>query len=365
MNASKTLLIALMPVILAACSTNTADNKIVTVDLATNLLCADTGSAEEIFQVKSMLHPAVTDSTMMSFPEFCGTDGDRLYLMQRSMSGTRLMLFDSRSGKCLSSFDHTGNGPGEYGDMLSVYRNPESDLWTVYDSRAQKILNYTTAGEFIDAIDFSTTRSITPLGKGWVGENKRKDDAYKVFYRFGNRMELIDSIVSPVKWHITREGVSSVSRLQPAGNTVYWHENDTLYTIPSKGNMSPQVAFNLGQYKMPKFESYETERAERGKYLTYFAFATDDAVLVYYMHDERCTGQVYSKADGTLRYSITTPMEESVGFPLVVDGTTYHGFPSELTHDGSVLFLVMADEMAAITGDDETNPAIIRASVSL
>lgn len=362
---TKICIAALSTALLAACSSGSGSSDIVTIDLAANVGAADTGSSEEIMKVESIITPALTDSTMMNFPKICGAAGSNLYLMQQSRAGTNLMVFNANTGECISSFDKTGNGPGEYRTVYNAYRSPDSGSWVVFDINVEKVYTYSIAGSFITSFDLTTAESIAPLGNGWLGENRRENDIPKVFYRFNSRFAVTDSIITNQRWHVTREGVSSVTRLQPAGkDLVYWHENDTLYSIPAHGDIKAEVAFNLGRYKMPLFDSYETERAERHKYITYFAFATDNAVIVYYMHNDNVYAQIYAKADGALRYAVTLS-KESYGFPLVVDGTTYHGIPSYLNTDGSVIFTVLAEEMAAVSGNEEANPGFIKARINL
>lgn len=344
-----------------SCSDRSAES-IPVIDLASNLMAVTDSEIPFPFAATAMFHPAVTDTTLLNYPEFCGIDGKRLYLLHHSMSDARLMVFDMESRACLSSFDHTGNGPEEYNDVWSAGKTPGSDGWTVYDLNAHKVLYYSLTGNYAGQTEFSASNGITPLGEGWIGENRRENGVRKVFYRFTPSLEIVDSIVTDSRWHITKEGVSSATRLQAAPDLVYWHENDTLFTIPARGNIAPVAEFELGSYRMPKFDSYETERQERDKYLTYFVFATDKALLVYYMRDEKFAGQVYDRADGSLRYAVTG---EEFGFPITIDGAIYHGMPWAIDADGSVLFLVTADEMAAITGDEEANPAIIRASITL
>lgn len=358
----KHLLLALAgAAMLCSCADKKADTLAV-IDLSGNLGCPDTGNAAELFEVKQIVCPEVTDSTMLTFPEVCGMDGNDIYLLQMTMEGGRLLVMDMESGKCLSSFDHTGQGPGEYSYISSAQKQPASAGWSVFCINENKIFNYTPGGEFTGEQANSVISEIYSLADGWIATNRRSDGANKVFYRYKPDWTLMDSVVTSARFHITREGVSSVTDVQPAGRVAYWLENDTLHEVPVAGEIHPVIAFELGDKKMPEFDSYETELRERDKYLRYSVFVTGSEALLFYRWGDALTMQLYDMADGSLLYSGSSPMDNP-GLPLEVEGHTLHCAPRGVTPDGDLIFMASGEEASALSGVDDSNPAILRVHI--
>ena len=87
---------------LPSCSgSNDGTGNIPTIDFTDTSAVGD----ESILKVDAFCVPALTDSTMLNYPEPCGMSGNKIYL--NSNDGT-LVVFDITSGRCLSSFSTRG-----------------------------------------------------------------------------------------------------------------------------------------------------------------------------------------------------------------------------------------------------------------
>jgi len=153
---------AMAGVVAAACSRTDGHSVVLGIDLREN---RQTGVADSIFEVVGVLHPALTDSTMLEWGEVVGVDGDRLYINDRNM-----MLFDMTDNSSIASFSHKGEGPEEYLAAWYVWKTVGGDGWTVTDLRRDRILGYDDKGDFLSATGNDSIGFIAPLGDGWIAE---------------------------------------------------------------------------------------------------------------------------------------------------------------------------------------------------
>lgn len=348
--------------ILGACSGGSKSD-IVTLDIAGNLQCEDTGEISDLLHVEWTLLPELTDSTMLSFPEVVGYDGDIVYLNQR----TRMLRYDGKTGRCLTSFDNSGEGPGHYlPDLLYAYKVPTGTDWMVYEYNS--MMRYIFSAEGVPESETNTGKKVTilPCGDGWLTLNDRFA-ATKVFTRLSPDFQVIDSIVTPFPVHVMKEGISHSTLLSVAGKEVIFLEQDTpadtLFAIGDKGGMKPLAAIELGNLKLPQFDSYETYRAERDKYLIYNVAVAGKLAIITYVYDNKRTGQIYSLTDGKLLFSRTSDSKEAYGLPIEIEGHTVYGIPMPMNGEDVMYLLVRSDFTSLMTGDEESNPMILKASL--
>lgn len=346
--------------ILGACSGGSSSD-IVTLDIAGNLQCEDTGDISDLLHVEWTLLPELTDSTMLSSPKVVGYDGDIVYLNQR----TRMLRYDGKTGRCLTSFDNSGEGPGHYQpDMLDAYKVPTGTEWMVYEYNSMK--RYIFSADGVPESETNTGKKVTilPCGDGWLTLNDRFA-ANKVFTRLSQDFQIVDSIVAPFPVHVMKEGISHSPLLSVAGKDVIFLEKDapadTLFAIGDKGGMKPLAAIELGNLKLPQFDSYETYREERDKYLTYNVAVAGNLAVVTYGYDNKRTGQIYSLKDGKLLFSRTSDSKEAYGLPIEVEGHIVYGIPMPMNGEDAMYLLVRSEFTSLMTGDEESNPMIVKA----
>lgn len=353
---------ALLATLLAACSGG-SNSDIVTLDIAGNLQCEDTGDISDLLHVEWTILPELTDSTMLSSPKVVGYDGEVLYLNQ----STRMLRYDGKTGLCLASFDNSGEGPGHYlPDLLYAYKVPTSTDWMVYEYNSMKRYIFSADGAAISENNTGKKVTILPCGDGWITLNDRFA-ANKVFTRLSPDFQIVDSIVAPFPVHVMKEGISHSPLLSVAGKDVIFLEKDapadTLFAIGDKGGMKPHAAIELGNLKLPHFDSYETYRKERNKYLTYNVTVAGNLAVVTYAYDSKMTGQIYSLADGKLLFSRTSDSKEAYGLPIEIEGHTVYGIPMPMNGEDAMYLLVRSEFTSLMTGDEESNPMIVKASL--
>lgn len=351
--------VASLMAVLAACSGEDRD-EVVTLDIAGNLQCDDTGDIAELLHVDWTLLPELTDSTMLRFPQVVGYDGDEVYLTEK----TRMLRYDGRTGECLTSFDNSGEGPGHYlPDLIDAYKVPSNTDWMVYEYNSMMRYIFSANGQYVSETNTGKKVTILPCGDGWLTLNDRFA-ATKVFTRISPDFQVIDSIVTPYPVHVMKEGISHSPLLSVAGKDVIFLETDapadTLFAIGDKGGMRPLAAIRLGNLKLPKFESYETYREERSKYLNYNVTVAGNLAVVLYRYADKITGQIYSLTDGRLLFSRTSDTKEHYGIPIEIDGHTVYGIPMPFNGEESMYLFVRDEFSALLTGDEESNPMIVK-----
>lgn len=333
------------------------------IDIATHLNCGAKGDAAGLFETLAVVSPSVTDSTMLGFPEIAGVSGGSIYLRDAD----RLAIFDMTTGRCLSSFDRSGEGPDDYTGVWSAWKDPSGSGWTVYDLNGKKIHQYTAAGTPSGAaIAMDSLGGIMPCGAGWMGINRAAVGRDKVFHFYSPDWAYMSSTDSRMPFEASDGGRSFVvPRLTMRGDMPYLHERDTLYAITQGRALEPVLAIGTGRYGKPEIKTGDDEEADGDNRLLYFLTATDRHALIYYVFDGQATFQVYRIADGDMIFSHTVAFDSAeaneIGFPLSVDGSAVSAIPLDYSDGDSFYFLVSGDSMAALTGDAEANPAVVRA----
>lgn len=338
--------------VMASCS-GSVDSGLTTIDIAANVGCADKGSLNDFFDVTAVVHPEFTDSSMIQYPGVMGTFGDRIYILDNN----RLMTFSMADGRCLSSFDHTGNGPGEYIMLYFCYPSPDNGDWIAFDMRSNRILHYTPEGVHLASYP-ANIGNICPNGNGWAGPEDVPDGANQVVYLYNEKMELTDSIATTIPRHYLKSNL-----FEPYLGSASLVAGDTLYCVTDDRRFLPTMAFNLGQYAKPIYTEDEVDRMieEMSKYINFNFEGVEGLASIAYKYDKKLTLQLYDTADGSLLYSEICDVSSgysSAGFKLEVDGETVLVGPTGIATDDSLFFMSNPNE-----GDEDVNPTIYRLTV--
>lgn len=129
--------------LLTACG-GTGPTPIPTIDIASVVDTPSSSDTESLFDVKMVLDPAMTDSTLLDgFTDLSAIIDGNYYL-----ASSRMMIFKP-SGQCISSFDRQGDGPGEYGRYASFTANPATRGWIALSSTNDyRAFRYSASGQF-------------------------------------------------------------------------------------------------------------------------------------------------------------------------------------------------------------------------
>lgn len=357
---------------LSACSSTSStrdDGRFVTIDVARYADAPDTGDIDDIFEFVWTVNPEVTDSTLMKYPRLVGESDDYVYVRDYN----NMMVFDKVRGHCVSTFDKSGQGPGEYVTTWYGWKTPGKEGWTVLDNRNERVLEYDMWGHHLATVDVPGTGCIIPGKDIWFSvpnvfmtENDGKDI---VIHTSSLQWQVTDSIPTGLKPFFLDGGRIHIPMEYYPGldNDMYcFDRNDTIYSVSSQG-IEPVVALNLGDMGLPRSESNK-ERSinqQSGKYLEVFRAVTNGRhLMVTTGYRRKIRFQIYSLLDGSLIYSIATPENPTIaGFPVTIDGIeTFAIMDNLISPDGFYLF-VHPDAMIEATGNEDANPAFARVKI--
>ncbi|MBD5308561.1 MAG: hypothetical protein HDS15_04715 [Bacteroides sp.] len=325
------------------------------IDLGANLGAENTEDISEVFEIADVLCPAVTDSTMLRWPEVGGYDGKNLYLHAEEV----MMVFDMSNGDCLYSFNKKGNGPGEYIAPWTAWRTPGSDGWTIRDYRTHRIMSYTADGTFLGAFENDTISELMPNGDGWIATNTVGVNKEIVFYLYDQSWQLKDSINSGLTFYMVDDGqVYLPMDISVSDDRSFMRDRDTIYSVVDS-KLVPEVAISAPNMTK-RVSTFEEEREQRKSRLyIYRAVVNPSYVMVGFTNDGKDYVQIYSRPDGKLVYSRRSD-NENPGLPVTINGKETYGVPVSVAYDSGFFVFVTAERMGELTGDEDSNPAIVR-----
>ncbi len=351
---------------LSSCSQNSQrGNDLITIDLAKQIEAEPTGL--DLAEARIVAHPAVTDSTML-MPAYRWNgaklrevrDGRMMLTNNQSM-----MTFDEADGRCINSFSHQGQGPGEY-SSLSPYTYVGADgNWNTIGKGGINV--YAQGGAFVAHHELDSLRDFAPLAGGYWAALMREFDRPHTIYIYDKQWQPVKRIKSAVvsrSYDVDGVKITDIADLARSSNFVGIMQADTLMAIdPAADGLQPIAVIDCGEYSKPKeYKDLQDVMDNNTKRLAFMAFPVGKYLMVNSFLGEKAWLQFYDRADGHLVYSNTGTRDlknYSVNYPIEIDGTTY---PCNTTTcvDGSTIYMVVdSDFMADLTGDEDANPAFI------
>lgn len=158
---------------------------------------------------------------------------------------TRIYLY-SADGKFICEIGHQGNGPGEYVNVGNI--QVKDDCINVF-SRPSKLLKYSLAGEFLEAMEFEDLGS----------QSFETDKGILTYYGYGsgrgNRLGLISDKGTAYMLPSTEKVLNMESRspIFSKGKEGILFTDTYSNTVKSfhDGKVSTYLTFDLGQYAIP------------------------------------------------------------------------------------------------------------------
>lgn len=335
------------------------------IDLAANVNAENTAKIDSILDVRLVLHPEATDSTLIGSLDLAGIVDGNYFIYS---FGGNMMVF-AKDGKCLCSFDRKGNGPGEYGSYASPMADKATKGWAAFSNTQPKVFTYTMSGEFTGCDTLPVRGIPTTLGNGWVvGNNSFISDTISYYY-YNDKFLITDSLKTGMLYKVFREYNGATvfgPNISSTGNlaTVYW--NDTIYDItdPAAG-LRPLAAVNLGALGMPWDFNPAQNRDKVDSYIDATIFSTATRYLVWMKYDRKLYAQFYDRATGSLLASISAPREKGkpYGVPFTFNGSTIHLTPAYFTTDDTFYFTASDATMSQLTGKEDSNPALFAITI--
>ncbi|WP_289733252.1 6-bladed beta-propeller [Paramuribaculum intestinale] len=348
---------------LCACGSDQSDRPLTVIDIETLVDAADTGEG----RLEMLIHPEVTDSTMLGISNIAGTVGNRLFVSDKG----QLITFDTKSGRCIGAFNRRGGGPGEYHSAIQPYPSVDGNGWEVFDLISDKLFRYDLHGNHLGTIDTLGIERDFPLPGGyWGGLTHAKDGEELSLKIFDRNWRLTDSIPSGAYYLVAHMGNSTVGMgadiITGKDIALIQHEfNDTLYSIVSgEKNLKPYAVIDPGKYAIPdprKYSNLDAWEADRRNTIRVRFIPSAEQMMLGYMYENKLYLQVVDLTDGTLLFSRTVdPDTRGKGFVMDYDGKEVLTMPIPYSDGDGFYFLILDESMSELTGVEDTNPAIVK-----
>ncbi len=368
MNKFTLAAIGTVAILLAGCSHSDrpSETSLINIDLEKQIEAQPTGLDRA--EARFVVQPALTDSSMLLPPT--ASDGVALRgvhngCLMLTNKGS-MMTFDEADGRCIHSFSHIGQGPGDY-SWLSPYTYVGADgNWNTVHSCGVNV--YTQAGDFLVRHELDSLREIAPLPGGYWAAMMKEFDQPQTIYIYDTQWKPVKQLSTTAvsRRYRMSDGlpVTEIVDFSRSSSFVGVMQGDTLMAIdPEAEDLVPIARIDCGTYSKPKeYTSLEDMKEKGAQCLYFFTFPVGKYLMVNSYMGEKAWLQFYDRADGSLVYSNSGTRNlnnGSISFPIEIDGTTY---PCSITAcvDGSTLYLVTdSDFMAELTGDEDANPAFI------
>ncbi len=354
---------AALAIALYSCGSDQSDRQLTVINIESLVDAADTGEG----RLEMLIHPEVTDSTMLGNSNISGVVGNRLFVSDKG----QLITFDTNSGRCIGAFTRRGGGPGEYNSVIRPYPSTDGNGWEVFDLISDKILRYDLHGNHLGTIDTMSITCDFPLpGNYWGGLTNAKEGEEMGLKIFDRNWRLVDSIPSGVYNIVAHLGNSIVNMGADiiTGKDIaliQYKLNDTIYSIVSgEKNFKPYAVINYGKYAIPdprKYSTLDAWEADRKNSIRVGFIPSAEQMMLGYMYENKLYLQVVNLTDGTLLFSRTVdPSTRGKGFVMDYDGKEVLTMPIPYSDGDSFYFLILDESMSELTGVEDANPAIVK-----
>lgn len=370
-----TLLIAILP----SCNqkrdnTDTATNETVlpVLNLAAQIEAnvPDTFTWNSIQKKVTFIPLETTEALMLGIPYLSYVD-DGVILIGDGKT-YNILLFNIE-GKCISHFNHQGNGPGEYFSINGLFFNSSDSTINVFDRQYEHWITYTSTGKPLSSI------STKKLFKGGV--------AYCKGNRIitGNasgktRLSLFDKDFRLIKGVLPLDSIQSLQEYRPINffSNSTWTKDILLYTNTAETDtiwayetdVRPFFIVDKGKYVIPESERSDYFKAFLNLNPTYpkdFHFdAFSNFVLMKYLYKGLIVAELWDLPSGkilsrcSLR-NVVTKEKFSAGFAYTLpSGNVIHALPAYVTQSTLVFVLSPEDLMDDIPGlKEDDNPVLM------
>lgn len=283
-----------------------------------------------------------------------------------------ILLFNIK-GKCISHFNHQGNGPGEYFSINGLFFNPSDSTINVYDRQYENWITYTSTGKPLSSI---STKKLFKGGVAYCKGNQiiTSNSSGKT------RLSLFDQDFTLIKGVLPLDSTQSHQAYRPINffssttwtkdimlftNTV---ETDTIWACTS--DVKPFFIVEKGKYVIPESERSDYFKAFLELNPTYpkdFHFdAFSHFVLMKYLYKGLIVAELWNLPSGKIlsRCSLQNVVTKEVfsdGFAYTLpSGNVIHALPAYVTESKLVFVLSPEDLMDEIPGlKEDDNPVLM------
>ncbi len=366
----KTAILPLLALLLmVSCGAPTATSEFTTIRLdEVNLDTTVDIAKENIIKLKDpkIILPEYTPDSQLGYCLAMGAEGDIMLLWEAHTA--KIYLFNSESGKYISSFNRKGKSNKEYIGSLSA---PTVEFSTreifVADAMGGKIVVYNFEGEYQRHIKADSIASLNRVAKNrYVVLNKHRsaDDSYKYNLCLLDReFNFIKGLDLRTEADRDSGGIIGALRCQTSPEGLYVTMRDTIFNATTDG-LTPRYVVDKGRYQLP--ENVKPMSKEARQYVVFANTKILGNYLLYnsYRHNPDGSGNVtdiYDLRSSKLIYRKNA--KDQKGVPVNYDGTIIYVSPGLTTESGRIYFILMDESVEELGIDNDGNPVFISAFV--
>lgn len=289
--------------------------------------------------------------------------GDTILIKDQTSMGdnSRLLLFDSATGRYLRTLSHHGEGPGEYNWIESVY--PDRATGTVVVKGANDNVSCYTFG---DSLVWSKTIPHVgnrKLAVGSIGSCINIAEPFEGnlrIHQYDSRFDVIDTITVA-----GYEPMYISMSIDNSGSEALMNVVDTLYSI-LPGELRPVAVLSRGDKALtPEVEKkvylnqrdHRVAREQRARYIEFMKFLSDgDRLVVFSTYADRDFIDIIELASGRhLAHNSFSYKDEEPGLPVQWGDIRFHVTWIQAVDDDGRFYAIVSDDQA-VDADGNPNP---------
>lgn len=354
----------LLLLVVSCGSSNETINQLVTVNLTETSLDKTVEMPEGTIKIKNLRITPLecTENSMLGYRAMVMADEDGTLVIQDDEQKI-IYLFDSNSGKFISSINRQGRSNEEYLGLNYVSADVKNRELAVNDLMGNKIVIYDFDGNYLRSHKSDSLISYDYVGNDkFVGYNANVVGGADYTYNFclyDRNFNLIKGLDERTSNDVP---ITYWKPVYADRDNVYIR--DTVYTLKDD-QLVPLVAINKGEYKLPSDISLRDEASHKyissddahlvGKYLLYRSFRRKDMKNV---------AEIWDLKEGKLlrRRDINADGAPQILLPFEYEGVTislWSSYISYIGEGGRIYSMLSMSDIEKLGIDNNDNPVIV------
>lgn len=324
-----------------------------TIDIAGSINSPEVDNLE-IEDLRYVPLDTATNALMGRHTMISGVVGDTIFVTEVTDINSRVLMFSEKDGRLIGTFDHKGQGPGEYNWVEMVAVDAPNREIIIKGSRANAS-RYTLNDSLVNVYEVMPVKNrLLACGSVEEGINitENSGDDF-VIRQFDGDFNYVDSIV--IKNF--DPGYHAGSIWSSSKSTYYLDSrSDTLWHV-TRGALEPLVVTNRGgKVITPEIEKTELRNDYKAseKYITINAPTVgDDYIYCIVSYGGKDRTNVYRMSDGALVYKRdASGNDEMPGIELTWGDAKLHAF---MFYYANGRWYALIDDSESIDADGNPN----------
>lgn len=354
----KKIVYSLILVSICLCACNNAERIENGINLSDNIGIGNLKYDSTCIIIENIISPELTDSTILGLFYIEEVSDKYIYL-----SDLEHIYAFSNNGICKNLIFNKGNGPTQYLNLTSIIIDEDNSIIQVFDDYLKKILSYDIAGNYINSMNTDSLNTLTRMKNGnYIAYNNFSDDCVYDLCVYDKDWRFLYGRTKNCKEELKTTIYRVVKDFIHSNDCVYIYENDSILKISEDNNITPNFFLIKKNLKIPNEILYDISRKkERKNYIwgETLCFSSNICFIKYY-YNNKIFYDIWNIDKSSLLFrNIVETDNDAQGFPICINGTIVHTWPSYCKDDS---FYAIVDEIGTevLNNKKEINPCIIK-----